>query len=150
MTFRRSFIALTLVVAATFAAAGPVSAGARTQDMRHRMLYLVNTSRHAHGLSPLRLNGHVSHYAWRHSRRMGRRLSVYHSSGVWQQVQRYGAHTWGENVGMSGASLAQLERAFMASPSHRKNTLARRFHHVGIGVVQARGRLWVTVDFFGS
>lgn len=148
MTFRRSFIALTLVVAATFAAAGPASAGARTLDLRHRMLHLVNDSRQAHGLR-LRLNGHVSHYAWRHSRRMGRRRSVYHSSGVWQQVQRYGASTWGENVGMSG-TLARLERAFMASPSHRENTLASRFHRVGIGVVRAQGRLWVTLDFFGG
>lgn len=149
MTFRRSFIALTLVVAATFAAAGPASAGTSTQDMRHRMLHLVNGSRHAHGLRPLRLNGHVSHYAWRHSRRMGQRRSVYHSNGVWQQVRRYGARTWGENVGMAG-TLSQLERAFMASPSHRSNTLASRFHRVGIGVVQAQGRLWVTLDFFGS
>lgn len=149
MTFRRSFIALTLVVAATFAAAGPASAGARALDMRHRMLHLVNDSRHVHGLRPMRLNAPVSRFAWRHSRRMGRRGFLYHSSGVWPRVRRYGASTWGENVGMSG-TLVRLERAFMASPSHRANTLASRFHRVGIGVFRAHGRLWVTLDFFGG
>ncbi len=149
MTFRRSFIALTLVVAATFAAASTASAGARTQDMRHRMLHLVNGSRHAHGLRPLRLNSPVSSFAWRHSRRMGRRGSVYHSTGVWQQVRRYGASTWAENVGMAG-TLPRLQRSFMASTTHRRNTLAPRFHRVGIGVVRAQGDVWVTLDFFGG
>ena len=30
-------------------------------------------------------------------------------------------------------------------PSHRANTLNRRFHRIGVGVVRARGHVWVTL-----
>lgn len=149
MTFRRSIIGLTLVVAVLVTAAGPAGARARSRDLRHRMLSLVNRSRQAHGMSTLRLNARVSRYAWHHSQRMARRDTVYHSTDVWPVVRPLGATTWGENVGMSG-SLKVLERAFMASPTHRANNLAARFHKIGIGVVRAHGAFWVTLDFFGS
>jgi uncharacterized protein YkwD len=83
-----------------------------------------------------------------HSARMARRYSVYHTSDLWGIVQHYGAHTWGENVGMSG-SCREIEHAFMRSPEHRANILASRFHRIGIGVVRSKGRVWVTYDFYG-
>ena len=116
--------------------------------MRNQMLHLVNQSRRANGVAPLRINWKLSKYAWRHSRQMAIARSVYHTGDVWTHVQRFGARSWGENVGMSW-SLRALERAFMASPSHRANTLAARFHRVGIGVVRFRHSRWVTLDFYG-
>lgn len=116
--------------------------------MRAQMLHLVNQSRRANGVAPLRINWRLSRFAWRHSRQMAVARSVYHTGDVWTHVQRFGARSWGENVGRSW-SLGALERAFMASPSHRANTLAARFHHVGIGVVWFPHSRWVTLDFYG-
>jgi uncharacterized protein YkwD len=147
MTGRRILIALTLVVV-VLGTAGPATASTRPQRMRARMLHLVNVSRRAHGVAPLTLNWKLSRYAWKHSRDMAVSRSVYHTSDTWAHVERYGASSWGENVGMSW-DLRVLERAFMGSPSHRENTLARRFHHVGIGVVISRHSRWVTLDFYG-
>ena len=147
MTGRRILIALTLVVV-VLGTAGPATASTRPQRMRVRMLHLVNASRRAHGIAPLKLNWNLSQYAWHHSREMSRSHSVYHTNDTWAHVQPYGASSWGENVGMSWA-LPVLERAFIASPPHRMNTLAARFHHVGIGVVCTHFRRWVTIDFYG-
>jgi uncharacterized protein YkwD len=147
MTGRRILIALTLVVV-VLGTAGPSTASNRRQRMRARMLHLVNQSRRDHGVAPLRINWKLSQYAWRHSREMALSRSVYHTGDVWTHVQRFGARSWGENVGMSW-NLWELQRAFMASPSHRANTLAARFHRVGIGVVRSRYSRWVTLDFYG-
>ncbi len=149
MTFRRSLIGLTLVVVVLVTAASPAQARARSRELRHRMLSLVNRSRQAHGLGSLRLNARVSRYASQHSQRMAGKNTLYHSTSVWPVVRSLGARTWGENVGMSG-SLKVLERAFMASPTHRANNLAARFHKIGIGVVRAHGTFWVTLDFYGA
>ena len=55
----------------------------------------------------------------------------------------------GENVGY-GSTVGGLHTAFMNSAGHRANILGD-FHHVGIGVDRdARGRVWVTVDFMKS
>jgi uncharacterized protein YkwD len=35
----------------------------------------------------------------------------------------------------------------MNSPAHRANILLSSFKHVGVGVIQANDRLWVTVTF---
>ena len=147
MTGRRILIALTLVVV-VLGTTSPATASTRLQRMRSRMLYQVNTSRRNHGLRPLKLNWPLSQYAWRHSRAMANSHDVYHTANTWAQVQPLGASSWGENVGMSW-DLRVLERAFMASPTHRENILAQRFRRVGIGVV-TRGRYrWVTIDFYG-
>lgn len=48
----------------------------------------------------------------------------------------YQAGTWcylGENVG-AGPSVAAIEPAFMASPTHRANILNVNYNHVGTGV----------------
>ncbi len=147
MQGRRTLIALTLVVV-VLGTAGPATASTRPARMRTEMLQLVNQSRIANGIAPLRINWRLSRFAWRHSRQMALNHSVYHTGDVWTHVRRFGARSWGENVGMSW-SLRQLERAFMASPHHRANTLASRFRRVGIGVVRTHGYRWVTLDFYG-
>ena len=52
----------------------------------------------------------------------------------------------GENVGV-GATPQSIEGAFMASPPHRANILGA-YTHVGVGVVVANGRIWVTERFY--
>jgi uncharacterized protein YkwD len=150
MAFRRSFVVLTLVAALTLAATGTAAAATPAgRTARTRMLQLVNASRRSHGLRPLQLNRRLSGSAWRHTRRMIRSGSLSHTATMRRTVRRFGAHSWGENVGVTTALLPAIERAFMASPEHRVNILSRRFEHVGIGVIALRGRRWVTVDFYG-
>jgi uncharacterized protein YkwD len=57
-----------------------------------------------------------------------------------------------ENILVGPLSLQPdaIERAFMASPSHREAILAPRFSAVGFGMASSSdGRLWVAVEFGG-
>jgi uncharacterized protein YkwD len=153
---RHVFVVLTLLVAAALATGpGPASAGTRAgtratkaHQLRNQMFQLVNHSRRHHGKRPLKINWRLSRFAHAHSARMARRHRVYHSADVWRLVRRFGAHRWGENVGMAG-TLRRMELLFMRSPEHRANILSTRFRHMGVGAVRARGRVWVTLDFYG-
>jgi Uncharacterized protein with SCP/PR1 domains len=150
MALRRSFISLTLVAVLVSSFAGIAAASTPSgRAARARMLHLVNGSRHANGRSYLGLNYRLSGFAWQHTTRMAAAGSLYHTANVWREVRPFGAHAWGENVGVSGATFASMERAFMASPAHRRNILSAHFHHIGIGVRVVRGTIWVTLDFYG-
>ena len=80
---------------------------------------------------------------------MARRHRLFHTSNMDRVLRHWHVRTWGENVGETPTTLRALQRAFMRSPLHRSNLLNRRFRHVGIGVVRAGGKLWVTLDFYG-
>jgi uncharacterized protein YkwD len=150
MALRRSLISLTLVLVLVSSLAGTAAASTPAgRAARARMLHLVNGSRRANGRGPLTINYRLSGFAWQHSARMAASGSLYHSADVWREVRPFGAHRWGENVGLSGATIWALERAFMASPPHRRNILSTRFHHIGVGILLVRGRIWVTLDFYG-
>lgn len=132
---------ITLTIALLFAdavAAKPASAS--TSD--HRLLNMINRTRHNRGMHQLRMGGHLSRLARHHSRRMARSRTLFHSSGL----ARIGK-AWGENVGVTYHSVRSIHRAFMRSPDHRSNLLCRRFHNVGLGLQKKGGRLWVTEIF---
>jgi len=63
-------------------------------------------------------------------------------------VRPYGATSWGENVCMAG-TIRRTKVLWMHSPEHRYNMLHASYHRAGVGVVKARGWLWVTVIFYG-
>jgi len=50
---------------------------------------------------------------------------------------------------VSGGTIVDVEKAFMASPEHRANILNSCFKHVAIGATRVDGVLWVTVFFYG-
>ena len=52
----------------------------------------------------------------------------------------------GENVGFGG-SVDSIHRAFVNSPGHYTNLVNPNFNYVGIGVVRAGDRIWVTQAF---
>lgn len=147
----RAIIVLTafavVVSSGPVASAGPTSPKARA--LRSTMFQLVNGSRRHHDLRALDLNATLSKKAWRHSKRMAERNSVYHTTDLWSLVRRYRPSAWGENVGMAG-TLKRMEILFMRSAPHRANILSSRFRHIGVGVVRARDRIWVTLDFYGG
>ena len=75
-------LALTLTIPAQAA-----HAGGRAQRFQNEMLRLVNQTRSAHSLQTVRLNGHLSREAWRHSVAMGRRYVLFHTTNLWDLVR---------------------------------------------------------------
>jgi uncharacterized protein YkwD len=150
-------ITIIFTALAIFVSAGPtLTAGAAEeanragrQVLRTTMLQLVNASRRNHDVRALDLNWALSKSAWRHSKRMAVRNSVFHTTDLYSLVRRYRPSTWGENVGMAG-TLKRMETLFMRSAPHRANILNRRFRHIGVGVYRGRDRVWVTLDFYGG
>ncbi len=128
--------------------AQPAMAGARSQRFRNEMFRLVNQTRSSHHLHVLGLNRSLSREAWRHSVAMGRRYTLFHTSNMWNLVQPYDARTWGENVAYAG-TLRRVEQLWLQSPEHRTNLLNPAFHWGAIGVIKAKGWLWVTLQLYG-
>ncbi len=113
------------------------------------MLQLLNQTRRNHGLATFRLNVELSHFAWLHSRRMADRNQIFHTNNLYDAVRAYHPSTWGENVGMAGL-LTRVRSLWMHSSGHRANILKARYRRIGIGVVRARGAVWVTAIFYGG
>jgi uncharacterized protein YkwD len=136
---------LALTVAAT-AVTGvvPTAADASTSDAS-RLRYATNNARDDHRLrdygSARDLNAVAHHWA----AYMAAHHTLQHNPRLTSQV-----HGWcsvGENVGV-GTTATRVQRAFMASRSHRDNILSRTFRQVGVGTARdASGRLYVDVVF---
>lgn len=146
MPYRRlPIIALVIAVLVTGTA---TESGAEDLGRRDRMLRLLNRIRRQHDRPIFRINRELSTYAWRHSKRMARADRVYHTDDLYQHVRSYDPVVWGENVGMA-RYLTTVRRLWMHSSGHRSNILKRSFRRIGIGVVKARGAVWVTAIFYG-
>lgn len=111
-----------------------------------RMRRLHNQARLDGGFRRLRMDGEMSKLARAHSRDMSARGSIFHNTSAALTGGITGWSSIGENVGV-GATTTSLQAAFMASAPHRKNILNSGFTHVGIGMVNGKGRKWVTVIF---
>jgi uncharacterized protein YkwD len=147
MSYRKLPI-LALVVVVLAAGTGP-TASASVASRRHRMLSLLNQTRRNHDLPIFRMNLALSRTAWQHSRAMADRNDLFHTANLWAAVRAFSPSTWGENVGVARL-LSRIRGLWMGSGGHRDNILNPRFRRIGIGVVRARGRLWVTTIFYGG
>ena len=145
--FRVPAVSLLVALALTLSAHTAI-AGGRAHRFQSEMFRLVNQTRVAHGLHTVSLNSRLSREAWRHSIDMGRRYVLFHTSNMWDLVHQYGAHTWGENIAYA-QTLRRVEQLWMQSYEHRINLLNPAFHVAAIGVVRARGWLWVTLQLYG-
>jgi uncharacterized protein YkwD len=146
--FHRKLPIVVLVVAVLVS--GTASTGVRAAELtpRQRMLQLLNQARRNHGLAVFRSNLELSKSAWNHSKRMAERNQLFHTANLYEAVRTWGPSTWGENVGFA-RWLKRIRTMWMNSSGHRYNILNPRFRRVGIGVVKARGRVWVTAIFYG-
>ncbi len=116
---------------------------------RHAMLTATNVSRYHHALHGVWINRDMSQLARKHSIAMANANNLYHTpdpASYYLKGIRW--HYWGENVGVTGGTVRDLESAFMASAPHRANILHSTFRHVAIGAVRVDGVLWVTVFFY--
>ena len=117
---------------------------------RDLMQRATNRSRLNHGVHRVSLNARLSELARRHSVAMANANELFHTGDPAAYYLRgVKWHIWGENVGVTGGNVPQLESAFMASTPHRENILRRSFYHSAIGAVRMNGKLWVTVFFYG-
>jgi uncharacterized protein YkwD len=110
------------------------------------MLAAVNAERAAAGLPSLELDPTLTTTARNHSMEMHQAGRVYHTpdlTAIGLQIPRWGTIT--ENVGV-GRSAEALHRTFMGSRSHRAAILGR-YDRIGLGVVVASNRMWVTQQF---
>jgi uncharacterized protein YkwD len=128
---------------------GAHGATSTSHHPRHRMLLATNTSRSNHALHKVWINRDMSALARKHSLAMANRDSLFHTNDpASYYLKGISWHYWGENVGVTGGTVGDLEAAFMASTPHRANILHSSFRHVAIGAVRVDGALWVTVFFY--
>lgn len=115
-----------------------------------QLLREVNVFRAEHGISALQQDVPLNGCAERHSRKMARQGRLFHSPTA--QLRRcLSGRDWslaGENVG-TGKSVRSIQRAFRASPEHRRVELNPAFRWAGVGVVRHDGVLWVTLVAWG-
>lgn len=108
---------------------------------------LLNEQRARRGLRKLKLHWRLSRAARRHAEDMARRNYFSHTSlsgaSFLDRIRRTGylsgARAWtaGENIAWGSGHLGTpraIVRAWMRSSGHRRNILARRFRHLGLGV----------------
>jgi uncharacterized protein YkwD len=124
-----------------------------TAQARHATFCLLNGERTRHGLPRLRLQVSLTHAAVKYSHLMVRQGFFAHvspgGSTMAERIKhtRYlrGVRSWSlaENLawGAGRASTpAQIVRAWMRSPGHRRNILDRGFREIGIGVAPGAPR----------
>ena len=147
---RRRPIAVIALLLALFLLLGfvaPKHADA-TSSTEHSMISLINKARAAHHRAALKTVNAQSDVARKWSKNMAAKNRLYHNLSLEVWLKNWDWTILGENVGVGG-SVTSLHTAFLASPSHRANILDKRFKSIGVGIVSARGRLWVTVIFRG-
>jgi len=129
----------------------PAFAGSTQGNERHEMLLRTNVSRYSHGRSDVAMNRRISKLVHRHSVWMGSTGKFEHTKNPSSSyLQGVPWRCWGENIAVSGGTMRDVEKAFMASSEHKANILNSCFRHVAIGVYRdADGAAWVTVFFYG-
>jgi uncharacterized protein YkwD len=127
------------------------SASAATVGPRAKMYRVTNTSRWNHEVRKVSIHFTLSQLARRHSVAMANKGYIYHTANPAKYyLKGVKWRTWGENVGVTGNTVSDLQQAFMKSPGHRSNILNSRFRRVAVGTYRdGDGLLWVTVFFYG-
>ena len=118
----------------------------RFKDTERDFAHKINVARDNGGKTTLGLDPQLSKVARRHSWEMLNKVELYHTP---TDKLMHRVTNWtilGENVGV-GTNVDSLHEAFMESPAHKANIMYTTFKHVGVGVKQKDGRMWVTVIF---
>lgn len=131
---------------------GQSAAAFPQEHRRRRLIHWVNVERSERGLHLLRIDRRVMRLAQRHAKHMAAEGRIFHTPHLGRRLARLGIR-WsikGEDVGVGIIGrLRALFRAFMSSPAHRFHILRPGYRRIGVGVVKARGFLWVTLVFYG-
>ena len=145
-----TIVILVTLVCATLPAQRKPPADPSTVESK--ILDLLNQERVSENLPALKWNGHAAMVARRHSQLLAQHGEMSHQFEKEETVpQRIGSTGLrftdsAENVAVADAP-EEVHMALMLSPGHRANIMNPRYNAVGIGVFEAKGRLWVTQDF---
>jgi uncharacterized protein YkwD len=152
-TRRARLLASALVVATLTAGCVTAQSGARqvpASGLAGEVYGLVNADRAANGLPALTWNAQLGALAQGWSEHMASTGKFEHSDiNSTIHSPAFNAFTrLGENilVGRCNMSAAEMERAWMNSPSHRANILGS-YNLIGVAVVCSGDRLWATQSF---
>jgi uncharacterized protein YkwD len=136
--------------------AAPPVITSSTTEAELRMLVLINASRTAGGLVALAADAAVAAVARSHSQVESQVGYVYHDgpdgTAASRDVPACGTGWYGENTGkIWNGNVDALHIEFMAEPwapiNHRTNIMDPNFRRVGIGAVQGRDALYMTMVF---
>jgi uncharacterized protein YkwD len=114
----------------------------KPESVEHALVHWVNVQRQHNGLPPLAPAADLTAVAHRHTATMAKTDHVFHDPTLGKEVHGY--LSLGEDVG-SAASVAALEKAFLADAHNRANLLGSRFKHIGVGTKVHDGLLYVTI-----
>jgi uncharacterized protein YkwD len=139
--FSLSTLLVSLALVAGTLLAPPGASATTTREAR--LLSRINAARADRGLAALRPDRALSAYAHRHAAAMARRGWLVHTRSFsamccWRAI--------GENIAYD-RTVRRAHRALMRSPAHRANILDPTYRQVGVGIVRAHGRLWITQVF---
>ena len=138
----RTLVALAAVVIGVVIMGSPASADAGASEAA--FYSHINAVRAADGKPPLVRDAQADGVARAWSAEMARTGQLSHNPNLKAQVTNW--KMLGENVGV-GSNTAMITRALENSPAHRTNMVNPAFTHVGVGVVEAGGQVWVTQVF---
>ncbi len=125
--------------------AGAILLSACMNDDQQAAFDMVNASRASAGVPALQYDETAKNKAQAWAEHLAAINTLQHSNlaaGMddgWRRL--------GENVGYSSASISRVHTQFMNSSGHRANIVDSRFTHLGIGVAQGNGRVFVVHVF---
>ncbi|HEX7286007.1 MAG TPA: CAP domain-containing protein [Candidatus Angelobacter sp.] len=135
------------------------SAGAPSGEKRvsrsvaeQELFDLINLEREKAGLDKLEWNQQLTQAAREHSRLLAANRTLSHQfdseAALPVRLAAAGARftASAENVA-TAVSAEEVHTALMHSPGHRANIMSPKYNAAGVGVVEARGYLFVTEDF---
>lgn len=105
----------------------------------------MNGDRRANGLQALPINNEAQAKAQKWAEKLARENRLYHST--LRDGFGPGWCSLGENVGY-GPSVPAVQDAYMGSPGHRKNILASKWTHVGVGYAKNGNRVFTVQVFY--
>ncbi len=120
--------------------------------MEKQLFDLVNHEREKAGLSKLEWSDLAANAARQHARMLAEKNELSHQfTGEPSLPERLGATgvrftSAAENVART-EHIEDVHLALMNSPGHRANILSPKYNSAGIGVVEEKGRIFVTQDF---
>ena len=141
-------IALLGVIGLTGVSSVTSAAHADTVSDQAQFVNDINAARVAVGAPPLVVDNQLTNLALYWANKMGSTNFLAHNPNL-AQMGPPGWSILGENVGV-GPSEQSLNAAFTASPHHYENMVDTRFSTIGVGEVQANGKLWVAEEFMGT
>jgi len=140
----RSLLVGTALLTAVVGFVPATTAGATNTAAASQFISLTNSLRASRGLPGLQVDGTLTAKAQGWAQYMADNNVLAHSTltaglpGNWQRV--------GENVGRGG-DVVTVHNAFVASAGHLKNLVDPGFTHIGVGVVDTPGGLYVAEVF---